>query len=244
MTWRGFIKDLGFLEGVVSGVVITALLGIASTLMFDYFGVINSRETAAWAAAIATTSAALIALWLGLADLRRRREDRVRKSRFLLQATAPEMRRLNRGLVRLLVSLETLMNGSKASFDRGLPYQIPEITSRAIDASVAELATPMLDRLWLDLKDIEDDLGLDAAYVATELPRVLEWAAMVPRYPDQVFNPIVLLAHAELAAAGSAEVGVRVCNILRKINQGVSDRHYRDYLARVESSIPSSAERT
>ncbi|TFL13694.1 hypothetical protein CSC67_10565 [Pusillimonas caeni] len=181
-------------------------------------------------AALGAFYAARVALRIGLTEIKRHRDDGKRKSEFLLNSISYELKTLDGTLGNLLATLETSINAARKMADKGKSSFYTENVARTVAACRKRLGTPTLDRFWPDLKDLNNGLGVDVVYLITETKRLDEWLSWLPVHDSIMDTDDGIFHHSLFCADTAAEIGMRVCKVLRALNPAKSDRQYREYL--------------
>ena len=129
-------------------------------------------DVATWVGAVATASAAAIALWLGLRDGWRRRTEREADALALIAYLAPDMRTIENALRELIAWAEDLRKDGTGM----LPHELDDKNEMAHRNLVSAALESRLDKLAL----LPYDLGHKASAVAGRLRSILartQWVA-------------------------------------------------------------------
>ena len=165
-----------WLETAAVLAVVVAALTYAAGPTVPSFG-----SMADWAAAIATTSAACTALWLGLAEGRRRAADRQENAAFVRSVCAAELHVISSSLCLY----DQMADGV------ALTFHVPghrDLNIAALRAMIKHLETPILDRAFLLINTLEKEDAENVSLIYAEVPRLrraLEaWVDQYDAMPD------------------------------------------------------------
>ncbi|WP_147400251.1 hypothetical protein [Achromobacter sp. K91] len=124
-----------------------------------------SQTAAAWASAIGTTFAACVALWLGLAETRRREEIRQADAKVLRLMAAPELHSIDVALSFFPRALNEIVQTAGMADYKHLHID-------ALHTIAAKLHTPVLDRGFDKISSLEADETVVVSLLCGEIPRL------------------------------------------------------------------------
>lgn len=164
---------LGWMEYTAIGLGVVVIFGVAAIISPAVRCFFESEVVAAWASALATSGATLVALWLGLHQVRQQRREQDLSAQVLRHMLAPEIH----GVLTAAAALPKLLDQIAASYfaeDGGEGY------STAIRFTAARLVMPGAERSINSLTRMSRADAEAIAWLLGTTPRLrlalIDWA--------------------------------------------------------------------